>query len=403
MHNEDIPKVSIGIPEGNAPFKPLITTIIPTYRRPKLLRRAIQSVLDQTYPHFQICVYDNASGDETAEVVNEYIRHDHRVFYFRNSHNIGAINNMAQGINAVTTDFYSLLNDDDFLLPDFYENAMREFESHPQCGFVCAKTITVDLINKKMQFYNRDWLHGVYQPSNEIASKMYNSSFTQTGVLLRKSMRQLIYSFKKSGDDRLSMTIAAAVSPFAVLDGYGAVWTVHPQSFTAMTGWFGQDTFSLYEQMLFTVNNIMNINLSAERKVHLLMLVINFYYTLFDSKQLKLLRTGMYEEDNSAVMSIPSRITFVGPIIKVYIYKVVPKRLHPVMIYCTNLIRPARKLIRRLIRKNRSRKVGVGWLMLPKDVDYFFLNHDSDVSKFLSSIQQVNTQNIKIQTKKEMG
>ena len=73
------------------------------------------------------------------------------------------------------------------------------------------------------------------------------------------------------------------------------------------------------------------------------------------------------------------------------------------MIYCTNLIRPARKLIRRLIRKNRSRKVGVGWLMLPKDVDYFFLNHDSDVSKFLSSIQQVNTQNIKIQTKKEMG
>jgi glycosyltransferase involved in cell wall biosynthesis len=55
----------------NDTTKPLITTIIPTYRRPKLLRRAIKSVLNQTYLHFQVCVYDNASGDETAEVVSE--------------------------------------------------------------------------------------------------------------------------------------------------------------------------------------------------------------------------------------------------------------------------------------------------------------------------------------------
>jgi len=52
-------------------MEPLITTIIPTYRRPKLLRRAIKSVLGQTFPHFQVCVYDNASGDETPDVVAE--------------------------------------------------------------------------------------------------------------------------------------------------------------------------------------------------------------------------------------------------------------------------------------------------------------------------------------------
>lgn len=46
--------------------EPIITAVIPTYRRPRLLRRAIKSVLAQTYPHFQVCVYDNASGDETS-------------------------------------------------------------------------------------------------------------------------------------------------------------------------------------------------------------------------------------------------------------------------------------------------------------------------------------------------
>lgn len=59
---------------SNVSQKPMITTIIPTYRRPRLLRRAIRSVLNQTYPHFQVCVYDNASGDETATIVADNIR-----------------------------------------------------------------------------------------------------------------------------------------------------------------------------------------------------------------------------------------------------------------------------------------------------------------------------------------
>ena len=61
---------------------PMITTIIPTYRRPKLLRRAILSVLNQTYTNIQVCVFDNASGDETALVVAELARMDNRVKYF---------------------------------------------------------------------------------------------------------------------------------------------------------------------------------------------------------------------------------------------------------------------------------------------------------------------------------
>ena len=68
--------------------QPLITTIIPTYRRPKYLKKAIESILSQTYPHFQIWVCDNASGDETAEVVAEFSKKDPRVHYFCHEKNI---------------------------------------------------------------------------------------------------------------------------------------------------------------------------------------------------------------------------------------------------------------------------------------------------------------------------
>ena len=80
---------------------PQITTIIPTYRRPHLLRRAIQGVLNQTYSDFQVCVYDNASGDETAQVVAEFAARDNRVKYHCHSQNIGAFLSAANASDGV--------------------------------------------------------------------------------------------------------------------------------------------------------------------------------------------------------------------------------------------------------------------------------------------------------------
>ena len=54
---------------GCAMNSPLVTTIITTYRRPRLLRRAIRSALNQTMPRVRVCVYDDRSDDETADVV----------------------------------------------------------------------------------------------------------------------------------------------------------------------------------------------------------------------------------------------------------------------------------------------------------------------------------------------
>lgn len=91
----------------NATLKPMITTIIPTYRRSQQLKQAIHSVLEQTYPHFQVCVYDNASGDDTASVVTEMAKADPRIKYFCHKENIGAFNNFQFGLKRVETPFFS--------------------------------------------------------------------------------------------------------------------------------------------------------------------------------------------------------------------------------------------------------------------------------------------------------
>ena len=70
-----------------------ITTTIPTFRRPKLLQRAVRSVLNQTYGDFQVCIYDHASNDSTAAAVRELAQNDPRINYHRHSQNIGLIRN----------------------------------------------------------------------------------------------------------------------------------------------------------------------------------------------------------------------------------------------------------------------------------------------------------------------
>jgi glycosyltransferase involved in cell wall biosynthesis len=114
----------------------LITTIIPTYRRPALLRRAIASVLEQSFASFQVHVYDDASGVKTAEIVANIAAREPRVKYHSNPVRMRIMRNFAQGIWRVKTPFFNILSDDDLLLPELFQRAMRAFQKNPDAAFV---------------------------------------------------------------------------------------------------------------------------------------------------------------------------------------------------------------------------------------------------------------------------
>ena len=65
----------------------LLSVCIPTYNRAKLLREAIESILQQSYVDFELIIVDNASKDDTKEVVNSF--KDPRIRYFKNSSHLG--------------------------------------------------------------------------------------------------------------------------------------------------------------------------------------------------------------------------------------------------------------------------------------------------------------------------
>jgi glycosyltransferase involved in cell wall biosynthesis len=108
---------------------PRITIGLPTYNRAKYLQEAIDSVLTQTFADFTLVISDNASTDETPEIVASY--DDSRIVYRRHDVNRGWIANFNASLEGASTDYAMSLCDDDLLRSFALERAVETLDAHP--------------------------------------------------------------------------------------------------------------------------------------------------------------------------------------------------------------------------------------------------------------------------------
>ena len=104
-----------------------ISVLVPAYRTPEVfLRQMIESVLNQTYPHLELCIADGSGENISVEkVVKEYQAKDQRVCYQRLEKNEGIAGNTNAAIRMATGDYLALFDHDDLLSP----NALFEVAS----------------------------------------------------------------------------------------------------------------------------------------------------------------------------------------------------------------------------------------------------------------------------------
>jgi glycosyltransferase involved in cell wall biosynthesis len=106
-------------------FVPLVSVVIPTYNRARLLERAVNSVLNQTYRDIELIVVDDASADDTAGVIGGF--RDKRIRYMRHPSNRGAPAARNTGISNARGRYIGLLDDDDQWYPEKLEKQVSKF------------------------------------------------------------------------------------------------------------------------------------------------------------------------------------------------------------------------------------------------------------------------------------
>jgi glycosyltransferase involved in cell wall biosynthesis len=116
--------------------EPKVTVYLPTRNRAALVSEAIQSVLTQRYPHFELIVVDDGSTDETPSIIREWVGRDQRVIFVRNDVSRGAPYCRNIAINMATGKYCTGIDDDDLMLPGRLQTLVSQFDH--RYAFVCS-------------------------------------------------------------------------------------------------------------------------------------------------------------------------------------------------------------------------------------------------------------------------
>jgi glycosyltransferase involved in cell wall biosynthesis len=100
-------------PFPNETGVPLVSVVMCTYNGAAFLLQQIESILAQTYPHFELVIVDDASADETRNIIAGCMQTDRRIRCFVNEDNIGYNRNFEKAIALADGDFIAISDQDD--------------------------------------------------------------------------------------------------------------------------------------------------------------------------------------------------------------------------------------------------------------------------------------------------
>lgn len=128
-----------------------VTIALPVWNGEALIRRSIESHLNQDYSDFRLIISDNDSTDSTEEICREYMKADKRVLYFKNETNIGSGNNYTKAVQlAEHSKYFMWATHDDYRDTTFLSKTIKELENNPNATLCCTEVNFIDIDNEPL-------------------------------------------------------------------------------------------------------------------------------------------------------------------------------------------------------------------------------------------------------------
>jgi glycosyltransferase involved in cell wall biosynthesis len=146
---------------------PEVSVVIPNYNHSKYLKQRIESVLNQTYQHFELIILDDCSTDDSAAVIEAYRSHPKvkRIIY--NDKNSGStFIQWERGATAAVGRWLWIAESDDYSEPNFLEEMVKLMQSDENVGIA---------------FCGSHWVDAEGNIKEDLS--IYNQSFTRSGVV----------------------------------------------------------------------------------------------------------------------------------------------------------------------------------------------------------------------------
>jgi glycosyltransferase involved in cell wall biosynthesis len=209
------------------PAKPLISVLMPVYNTPEsYLRSAIDSVLAQVYPHWELCIADDASIEpQVRSILEEYAAIDRRIkitFRPENGH-ISACSNSA--LELATGEFIALLDHDDLLSPDALFEIALLLNRHPEADMIYSDEDKIDEQGKFSEpYFKPDW------SPDSFLSRMYTCHLSTYRRSIVQEIGGLRIGYEGSQDYDLVLRFTEKTQNVFHIPKILYHWRIHPQS-----------------------------------------------------------------------------------------------------------------------------------------------------------------------------
>lgn len=158
-------------------MKDLVSVIMPSYNTEAYIKKAIESVLSQTYPYWELIIVDDGSTDDTDAIVNSFLK-DSRIKYLKNETNNGAAVSRNRALREAKGKWIAFLDSDDIWHPEKLEK---------QIAFMVDNGYAFTYTDYRIQL-NGKWLPYIYIGPNIINKRrMKNYCYFSTITVMYDS------------------------------------------------------------------------------------------------------------------------------------------------------------------------------------------------------------------------
>lgn len=123
---------------------PSLSVILPNYNHGHYLPVCLEAMLSQSFSASEIIIVDDASTDNSVEVIEGFARQNPTIRLVRNEQNLGAMPSFLKGLSLSTGDYFLSASADDFVLPGLFEKSIKLLSKYPQAGLCSAISRRID-------------------------------------------------------------------------------------------------------------------------------------------------------------------------------------------------------------------------------------------------------------------
>ena len=178
-----------------------ISVVIPSYNHARFIVDAIESVINQSYRHWELILVDDGSTDSTREILDQRYR-DHQQIRLVYQANHGAHHALNQGIALAKGRYISILNSDDLYHPDRLQTLLNHCDSHV-CGLAFTPLTPVNAEGAPVSITDHPWcqlyakLMAIYdQRGAKEALLSGNFAVTSSNFFIRTELVQQLGGFR---------------------------------------------------------------------------------------------------------------------------------------------------------------------------------------------------------------